>query len=131
MMKVDRNTINNDLKILYRQALNDYDPEDMSLNDILQKQLFRLETQRDGLNIYLTDTIDINTKITIERLICDIDFRLIGAVERILHNESRFWDGILKGVNKMAEINRISLRYTSLFELQKIPLTPEKAWTKL
>mgnify|MGYP003579884638 CR=1 FL=1 len=39
-MKVDRNTINNDLKILYREALTDYSPEDMSLVDILQKQLF-------------------------------------------------------------------------------------------
>jgi hypothetical protein len=36
LMKVDRNTINNDLKILYHEALNDYNPEDMSLDDILQ-----------------------------------------------------------------------------------------------
>ena len=40
LMKVDRNTIDNDLKILYREALTDYSPEDMSLVDILQKQLF-------------------------------------------------------------------------------------------
>lgn len=38
MTNVDRNTINNDLKILYYQALQDYNPGDMSLNDILQKQ---------------------------------------------------------------------------------------------
>jgi len=50
LMKVDRNTINNDLKILYREALNDYSPHDMSLDDILQKQLLRLESQRDRLD---------------------------------------------------------------------------------
>jgi hypothetical protein len=49
LMKVDRNTINNDLKFLYRQALNDYNLDDMSLDDILEKQLVRLETQRDRL----------------------------------------------------------------------------------
>jgi hypothetical protein len=48
-MKVDRNTINNDLKFLYRQALNDYNLDEMSLDDILEKQLVRLETQRDRL----------------------------------------------------------------------------------
>jgi len=31
LMKVDRNTINNDLKILYREALNNYNPDDMTL----------------------------------------------------------------------------------------------------
>jgi Mn-dependent DtxR family transcriptional regulator len=49
LMKVDRNTIINDLKILYQEALNDYDPNNMSLDDILQKQLLRLETQGDRL----------------------------------------------------------------------------------
>ena len=103
MMKVDRNTINNDLKILYREALTDYSPEDMSLDDILQKQLLRLETQRDRLGLYLSNAKDINTKVSIERLISDIDFRLMGAIEKINHNESRFWDEILKGVNKVAD----------------------------
>jgi hypothetical protein len=60
MMKVDRNTINSDLKILYHEALNDYKPNDMSLDDILQKQLLRLETKPDGLSLYLSDVKDIN-----------------------------------------------------------------------
>src|ERR1044071_8129687 len=47
MMKVDRNTIN-DLKILYRKAIKEYNP-DMTLDDIVEKQLLRLETQRDRL----------------------------------------------------------------------------------
>jgi lipopolysaccharide assembly outer membrane protein LptD (OstA) len=90
LMKVDRNTINNDLKILYRQALKDYSPDDMSLDDILQKQLLRLETQRDRLGLYLTDAKDINNKIAIERLIADIDFKLFAAIEKVNHNSSRF-----------------------------------------
>jgi hypothetical protein len=131
LMKVDRNTINNDLKILYHEALNDYSPEDMSLDDILQKQLLRLETQRDRLALYLTDAKDINDKIAIERLIADIDFKLIGAIEKIYHNESRFWDEILKGVNKVAEIKKLDLRYTSLFELHKISIDSRKSLNKL
>jgi hypothetical protein len=89
LMKVDRNTINNDLRILYSKALNDYNPNDMSLDDILQKQLLRLETQRDRLGLYLSDVKDVNTKIAIERLIEDIDFKLIGVIEKIKNQLQR------------------------------------------
>jgi hypothetical protein len=131
LINVDRNTINNDLKMLYSQALKDYSPDDMSIDDILQKQLLRLETQRDRLGLYLCDAKDINNKIAIERLIADIDFKLIGAIEKINHNESRFWDEILKGVNKVAEIKKLDLRYTSLFELHKISTDSRKSLNKL
>jgi Mn-dependent DtxR family transcriptional regulator len=131
MMKVDRNTIKNDLKILYREALKDYDPDDMSLDDILQKQLLRLETQRDRLGLYLSDAKDINSKIAIERLMADIDFKLIGAIEKVYHKEGRFWDEIIKKINKIAENKKWDVRYTSLFELHKISTDSRKSLNKL
>jgi hypothetical protein len=131
LMKVDRKTINNDLKILYRKALNNYDPDDMSLDDILQKQLLRLETQRDRLGLYLSDAKDINNKIAIERLIADIDFKLIGAIEKVRHNSGRFWDEITKKVNKIAEVNKMDIRYTSIFELREISIDSRKSLNQL
>jgi hypothetical protein len=131
LMKVDRNTINNDLKILYHEALKDYDPDDMSLDDILQKQLLRLETQRDRLGLHLSDVKDINSKIAIERLIADIDFKLIGAIEKVRHNSVRFWDEIIKKVNKIAEVNKMDIRYTSLSELCQISIDSRKSLNKL
>jgi hypothetical protein len=131
LMKVDRNTINNDLKILYREALNDYNPDDMSLDDILQKQLLRLETQRDRLGLYLCDAKGINNKIAIERLMADIDFKLIGAIEKVYHKEGRFWDEIIKRINKIAENKKWDVRYTSLFELHKISTDSRKSLNKL
>ncbi|HEY7227448.1 MAG TPA: hypothetical protein VH481_04920 [Nitrososphaeraceae archaeon] len=76
LMKVDRNTINNDLKILYNKAIKDY-TSDRSFDDIIEKQLVRLETQRDRLLLDLCESKDVNSKVTIERLIADIDFKLI------------------------------------------------------
>jgi hypothetical protein len=131
LMKVDRNTVNNDLKILYRKALNDYNPDDMSLDDILQKQLLRLETQRDRLCLYLSDAKDINNKIAIERLIADIDFKLIGAIEKVSHNIGRFWDEIIKEINRIAEEKKLDIRYTSLFELHKISIDSRESLNKL
>jgi hypothetical protein len=130
LMKVDRNTINNDLRILYSKALNDYNP-DMSLDDILQKQLVRLETQRDRLGLYLSGANDINSKIVIERLIADIDFKLIGVIERLGHNVVRYWDEIIKQINKIAENEKLSARYTSLFELRRISIESRESLNKL
>lgn len=130
LMKVDRNTINNDLKILYHQALNDYD-QDMSLDDIVQKQLLRLETQRDRLGIYLSDAKDISDKIAIERLIADIDFKLIGVIEKVNQNVFRFWEEIIKQINKVAENEKLDIRYTSLFELRRISIDSRKSLNKL
>jgi hypothetical protein len=130
-MKVDRNTINNDLKILYRQALNDYSPDAIKLDDIVHKQLVRLETQRDRLCLYLSDAKDVSNKIAIERLIADIDFKLIGTLEKVNHNVERFWDEIIQQVNKIAEDKRMDVRYTSLFELRKISMDSRKDLNKI
>ncbi|HET8847657.1 MAG TPA: hypothetical protein VFM20_02605 [Nitrososphaeraceae archaeon] len=131
MMNVDRNTINNDLKILYQKALRDYDPDNMSFNDILQKQLFRLETQRDRLGICLTDTKAINDKIAIERLVADIDFKLIGVIERMNYNEVRIWQAVVKQMNRLVEDKKLNVRYTSLFELYEISIDSRKSLNKL
>lgn len=122
LMNVDRNTVNNDLKFLYRQALNYYNPDNVSLDDILEKQLVRLEAQRDRLGIYLSNPKDIINKVTIERLIADIDFRILTAVEKINHNTVHFWNEIIKGVNKVAENKNIDARFTNLLELREISI---------
>lgn len=131
MMNVDRNTINNDLKILYQKALRDYDPDDMSFNDILQKHLFRLETQRDRLGSYLIDTKGISDKITIERLVADIDFKLIAVIERMNYNEVRIWQAVVKQMNKVVAEKKLDVRYTNLFELYEISVNSRKSLNKL
>jgi len=131
MMKVDRNTINNDLKILYNKILNDYNPDKLSLEDILEKQLVRLETQRDRLGLYLCDAKDINSKVAIERLIADIDFKLIGVLERINQNLVRFWDQVIKQINKAAENEKLNTRYTSPFELNRLSIDSRKSLDEL
>ena len=130
-MKVDRNTINNDLKILYHKALQDYNPADMNLDDILQKQLFQLETQRDRLGFYLCDSQDITNKIAIERLIADIDFKLIKVIEQMDKNIIRYWDEVLKRINQKAENEKLKTRFTNLFELRRISIESGESLSKL
>jgi hypothetical protein len=130
LMKVDRNTINNDLKILYKKAIRDHN-SDMSFDDVIEKQLLRLETQRDRLGLYLCDTNDINSKITIERLITDINFKVIGLMERMNQNIIHHWDAVIEHVNKIAKNEKLRTRYTSLFELYRISLDSRQDLDKL
>jgi hypothetical protein len=116
---------------MYREALNDYNPNHMSLDDSLQKQLLRLEMKPDRLSLYLTDVKDINNKIAIERLIADIDFKFIGAIEKVNHNVRKFLNEIIKEMNRVAEEKKLNIRYTSIFELQNISIDSKKSLDKL
>lgn len=130
MMSIDRNTINNDLKILYNRAIRDYN-SDKSFDDIIEKQLLRLETQRDRLGLYLCDAKDLNCKITIERLISDIDFKVIGVMERLNQNIVKHSNAVIEHVNKIAEKENLRTRFTSLFELYRISVDTRQDLDKL
>lgn len=130
LMKVDRNTINNDLKILYNKAIRDHN-SDMTFDDVIEKQLLRLETQRDRLGLYLCDTNDINSKITIERVITDIDFKVIGLMERMNQNIVQHSNAVIEHVNKIAKNENLQTRYTSLFELYRISIDSRQDLDKL
>jgi len=138
LIKVDRNTINNDLKILYNKAMKDYN-SDMSYDDVINKQLVRLETQRERLLLDLCDSKEINNKITIERLIADIDFKIIGLMERLNQNIVQHSNEVIEHINKIAEKEKFKTRYTNLFEMYRISLDTrqdldklkEKVWGKV
>jgi hypothetical protein len=130
LMKVDRNTINNDLKILYNKAMRDYNP-DLSLDEIIDKQIVRLEAQRDRLGSYLCDTKDINSKITLERMIADIDFKLIAVIDKMNQNIVQHYNAVIEHVNKIAEKEKLKTRFTSLFELYRISIDSRQDLDKL
>jgi DNA-binding CsgD family transcriptional regulator len=135
LMKVDKNTINNDLKILYRKTMRDY-YLDSTLDDIIYKQLLRLETQRDRLGLYLSDAKEINNKMTIERLLSDIDFKVLGIIDKIRQNTEEHYNEVMKHINNIAEEEGLKMRFTTLFQLRKISIDTrqdldklvEKAW---
>jgi hypothetical protein len=130
LMKVDRNTINNDLKILYNKAIRDHN-SDMTFEDVIEKQLLRLEIQRERLGLYLCDTNDINNIITIERLIADIDFKVIGLMERLNQSLVQHYDAVINHVNEIAKNEKLKTRYTSLFELYRVSIDTRQDLDKL
>jgi len=103
----------------------------MTLEDIVEKQLLRLETQRDRLGLYLFDAKDINSKLAVERLIADINFKVIGVIEKMDQNIVQHWNAVMEQVNKMAEKENLKTRFTSLFELYRISIDTRQDLDKL
>ena len=130
-MKVDRNTVNADLKILYKKAIKNYDDYSY-FEEIIDKQLVRLESQRDRLGLYLCDTkTNINNKIAIERLLADIDLKIIGVVDRMGENIIVNHDEIIEKVNRIAQDEGLKARYTSNMELYRISLRSRQDLDKI
>ena len=130
LMKVDRNTINNDLKILYNKAARDY-TSDKSYDNIIEKQLVRLETQRDRLGLYISDIKDVNSKISLERMIADIDLKVIGVLDKLNQNIVQHYQAVSEHVNKIAEKEKLKSRFTNLFELYRISIDTREDLDKL
>ena len=78
-----------------------------------------------------SDAKDVTNNVTIERLIADINFRILSSVEKINHNTIRFWDEINNGLNKVAVNKNWDVRFTNLFELREISMDSRISLDKL
>ena len=119
MLGVSRHTINADIQWLYEKMVADIEGKDF--NGFFGKQLVRLETQRTRLMSYLSEAKDLDAKLSLERQLADHDFRLAAIVEKFKHNTFTFWDTVVEKINELAESEMLDVRYTNVYELQKIP----------
>ena len=119
ILNVNRHTTNQDIEWLYNKMCHDIEGED--LNGYFAKHLVRLETQRNRLMSYLAETKVLDGKLAIERQLANMDFRLAAMVEKFKENTFTFWDAVTKKINELAESEKMEGRYTTLYELQKIP----------
>lgn len=129
LMKVNRNTINQDIQWLYTKMCQDIEGEDF--NGYFAKQMVRLETQRSRVMSYLSETKELEVKLAIERQLADMDFRLASMVEKFKENTFAFWDNVAKKINELAESEGLEKGYTTLFELRKIPSAKRKMIDKV
>lgn len=129
LMKINRNTINEDIKWLYTEMTNDLDGDEF--NGYFAKQVVRLETQRARLFAYLSDAKELDQKLAIERQLADMDFRLASMTTKYNQSQLAFWDEVAKKVNQLAESHKIEGRFTSVFELYKISVASRKGLNKL
>ena len=103
LMKINRNTINGDIKHWYSKVANS---NDIQTESAIFTILERLDIQRTRIREYFDNTSTISEKITIEKIMLDLDCKIISIHQKI--SESRatmmnfaidFLNSHLKGQN--------------------------------
>jgi hypothetical protein len=121
-MKVNRHTIESDIKLLWNKLGEQiFSP---SWSAWIRRQLDRLEFQRTRLMEMLDKENDSDRKLSIERLILEIDNRIMHYTLNTFNDEIITWARVTKRVNDFAEQKKLGTRWYSPFEL--IEITPKQ-----
>ncbi len=84
ILKINRNTVNSDINFCYSQLALDWKNQDGK--KLIVKQLERFELQRSRLYEELEKCNVLSEKITVEKLILDIDQKISQIVTKLLLN---------------------------------------------
>ena len=117
MMKVNRHTINDDIKYLYSEMAKDWNRG--QVDSWLMKQVYRLEEQRTRLLLKLEKAAD-DIYLHIEREIKDIDFKIFHMISKASYSRETNINVILKELNEQCKKNLIPASFIRPFDLIKI-----------
>ena len=118
LMKINRNTINDDIDFLYGTIVKNYDL--VNSGTAVIKQLAKLEIQKTRLREQLDKTQNHSEKISIERLLFDIDSKLIHVRIKISESSYRVHQHVATWLNKYARNHHQTGRYFAHFEITQV-----------
>jgi len=94
LLNVNRNTINEDIRYWHLQLANEFKAQDLTAK--MTKQIQRMEIQRDRLLDLLEEAEDMDEKIKLERLVSDIDNRLVQIISKMISCGIRYLEPTVK-----------------------------------
>jgi len=113
-LQIDKNTICGDVNFWYAKINKTFNAH--FTEDVIFARILRLEEQRTRLRELLDKTSNLSEKITIERLIFDIESKLINSLQKTAYSHHVVFDNIIRGLNNQAEKTKSKDRWTSLYE---------------
>ena len=122
LMKINRNTINDDINQGYEQLSKDWNKYD--LDSWLMKQIQRFESQRSRLLQELEKQGTIKEKLQIEKLIYEIDCKIVQIIMNDCKINDKVYTKSIDCVNRWAEEKKIDLKITR--EMDIVKTTPKK-----
>lgn len=113
LMNVNRNTINGDINHWYSKILktNRFEPEFHILINIK-----RLETQRTRLREDLDKVTEIQEKIALERLICELGSKILQIYFKLAESSSRIHKLGTDWANHTLKKNKMDDRFLTFFD---------------
>jgi len=101
MMKINRNTINSDIKYWYKSLSKEW--EENYPDSWIIKQINRFENQRTRLRKYLRQESEIKNKLKIEKMIFDIDYQIAQIVIKFQTTKEYNAEIISQDYNKLCK----------------------------
>ena len=129
LMKISRNTINSDIDFLYGSTVRDYNLVDPKTAII--KQFTKLEIQKTRLRESLDKTQNFSEKIVIERLLFDIDSKLIQIRIKISESNYHVHELATKWLNQFSKNHGQPSRYFDLFDTLQVSVETRSKIKKL
>jgi len=118
LMKVNRNTINGDIRYWYSKLAKDWNGYD--IHGWTAKQLNRLESQRSRLREDLENQKKLEDKISVERLILDIDDRIAKIMINMVKTTDSINDIAVSQINDWMGQNNLVHRFIGRWSLEKM-----------
>lgn len=118
MMKINRNTINNDIRYLYSQLEKEW--KDYSMDSWWMKQVYRMETQRTRLLEQLDKEVDFQKRLALEKMIFEIDSKMIQSSIKIMASTEYNMDTIIDILNKYAKEHKLDLGFARSWDINKL-----------
>jgi len=126
LMKVNRNTINDDIRLIYKQTENYWDGPRILI--LAMSQIEKLELLKTRLREYLDETKNLQERLSIEKMILDVDSK-IGHLELKLYNSKEMSDkSKAETLNAWLKEHNHRERYLTYDEMKRVP---EKAYGKI
>ncbi|MEX0862152.1 hypothetical protein [Nitrosopumilus sp.] len=129
LMKVNRNTVNRDLRFWYSEILDSSRILEPEL--IVEVNLERLKIQYARLRESLDKTDSEEIKNKIERLMLDVVSKINYTVQRRAESHVRIKNMVVEDINKWMEENRKDTRYMTLFDKFKLSSNARKKIEKI
>ena len=114
LMKVCRNTLNGDISYWYSKISSNhsvFEPE-----TIIIVNLRRFEIQRTRLRIQIDKTSGFQEKIALERMIFDIDSKILQVYQKLGGSAKRVMDAVTTNLNNEMKNQKKDTRYMLLFD---------------
>jgi len=119
MLKINRNTINNDVSFLYSKLGDEMGKE--TYGKWMNKQLTRLESQRVRLRKELDNEITLQERLQVEKIILDLDSKISSFIIKNETSRQEIWDRSIGVINDWMKEHGHKDRYQTMNSLFRIP----------
>lgn len=113
MMKINRNTVNGDIDYWYVRILKK-EAKIINPEIAIVINIQRLEIQRSRLREQLDKAKSVQEKMPVERLIYEIDCKILYTYSRLSDSEKRSFEHKMESLNTYLKENNSKTRYMTL-----------------